>query len=99
MAALVTVPLARLGSDGAALNLSAGPVLGLWSLTDADTRTRFGGTASLQLAAPITPSWQLLATLGGSVSGSPFNATDVPDFFDTTTLWATGAGLGIQYAF
>ncbi len=99
LAALVTVPLLRLGQAGAAVNLSAGPVLGIWSLTDADTRTRIGGTATLQLAAPITPSWQLLATLGGSVSGSPFNAADVPDFFETTTLWASEAGFGVQYAF
>ena len=99
IAALVTVPLIRLGGAGAAVRLSAGPMLGVWSLTDADARTRVGGTATLQLTAPITTSWHLLATLGGSVSGSPFNPDDVPDFFETTTLWATAAGLGIQYAF
>ncbi|MEZ4412153.1 MAG: hypothetical protein R2910_04120 [Gemmatimonadales bacterium] len=99
VAALVTVPLARLGKAGAAINLSAGPVLGIWSLTDSDSRTRIGGTATLQLTAPVTPSWHLLATLGGSLSGSPFNTSEVPDSFEATTLWATAAGLGMQYAF
>jgi hypothetical protein len=99
MAAFVTVPLLRLGGEGAVIDLSAGPVLGIWSLTDADTRTRVGGAAALQVTAPLTPSWLLLATLGGSVSGSPFGASDLPDYFEATTLWATAAGLGIRYAF
>jgi len=99
VAAFLTVPLVRLGSEGAAIELSAGPVLGIWSLTDADARTRLGGAATLQLTAPLTPNWLLLATLGGSVSGSPFSTSDLPDFFEATTLWATAAGLGIRHAF
>jgi len=99
IAALVTVPLLRLGSSGAAVDFSAGPVLGIWTLTDEDSRTRIGGTASLQVAAPISGAWRLLATAGASVSGSPFNTGDVPPEFETTTLWASGGGLGLQYAF
>jgi hypothetical protein len=99
VAAFVTVPLLRLGGEGAAIDLSAGPVLGIWSLTDADARTRLGGAATLQVSAPLAPSWLLLATLGGSVSGSPFDTGDIPDFFEATTLWAAAAGLGIRYAF
>jgi hypothetical protein len=99
VAAFVTVPLVRLGREGAGIDFSAGPVLSVWSLTDADTRTRLGGTAALQVTAPLTPSWRLLATLGGSVSGSPLNTSDLPDFFEATTLWATAAGLGIRHAF
>lgn len=99
VAALVTVPLARLGSAGGAVSLAAGPALGIWSLTDQDTRTRFGGIATLQVAAPLTPSWQLLASIGETVSGSPFNADDLPGFFEATTLWATAVGLGVRYAF
>jgi len=99
VAAFMTVPLVRLGSEGAAIDLSAGPVLGIWSLTDADARTRIGGAARLQLTAPLAPSWHLLATVGGSVAGSPFGTSDLPDPFEATTLWATTAGLGMQYAF
>ncbi|HMU61619.1 MAG TPA: hypothetical protein PKA66_07545 [Gemmatimonadales bacterium] len=99
VAAFVTVPLVRLASEGASIDLLAGPVLGIWSLTDADTRMRIGGAATLQVTAPLTPTWLLLATLGGSVSGSPFDTSDLPDFFEATTLWATTAGLGVRHAF
>lgn len=99
VAAFVTVPLVRLGGEGGAIDLSAGPVLGIWSLTDTDARTRLGGAATLQVTAPLAPGWRLLATLGGSVSGSPFNTSDLPDFFEATTLWSAAAGLGMRYAF
>ncbi len=99
VSALVTVPLLRLGTAGAAVHLSAGPVLGIWAITEEDSRTRFGGTATLQVTAPLASSWHLLATLGGTVSGSPFNTDDLPPEFETTTLWASRVGLGVQYAF
>lgn len=99
VAALVTVPLVRLGEAGAAVSIAGGPVLGVWTLTGEDTRTRAGGTAMVQVTAPLGQAWHLLAIIGGSVSGSPFNPADLPAEFETTTLWGSGVGLGVQYDF
>jgi len=97
--ALVTVPVLRVGTGGAGLSLSAGPALGWWNATDSDSRTTFGGVAALQFAAPITPGWKLLASAGGSVSGSPFEAGELPVEYIPATLWSGQVGLGVQYAF
>lgn len=99
VAALVTMPLLRVGNKGAGLSLSAGPALGLWTITGLDSRTTIGGVATLHFAAPITESWRLVASGGGSVSGSPFEATDLPAEFEPSTLWGGQVGLGVQYAF
>lgn len=97
--ALLTLPVLRAGTGGAGLSLSAGPALGWWNVTDADSRTTFGGVAALQFAAPITPGWKLLASAGGSVSGSPFEAGELPVEYIPATLWSGQVGLGVQYAF
>jgi len=99
VAALVTIPLVRLGAAGAAVSLAGGPVLGIWTLTGEETRTRAGGTAMVQLTAPLGEAWHLLALIGGSLSGSPFNPTELPAEFKTTSLWGSRAGFGVQYEF
>jgi hypothetical protein len=99
IAALVTVPVLRIGTGGAGFSLSAGPALGLWTITGLDSRTTIGGVAMLQFAAPITESWRLVASGGGSVSESPFEATDLPVEFVPSTLWSGQVGVGVQYAF
>lgn len=99
IAALVTVPVLRVGKSGAGFSLSAGPALGLWSITGLDSRTTIGGVAALQFAAPISESWRLVASGGGSMSESPFEAPDLPAEFEPSTLWGGQVGLGVQYAF
>lgn len=99
VAALLTMPLLRVGANGAGLALAVGPAIAIWKPTDEDSRSRFAGDASLQFHAPVTPRWNLLATGGGTVSASPMNDDEVPDEFVKTTLWAWQAGLGLQYAF
>ncbi|HOX20898.1 MAG TPA: hypothetical protein PLI70_08240 [Gemmatimonadales bacterium] len=99
IAALVTVRVLRVGKGGAGFSLSAGPALGLWTITGLDSRTTIGGIAGLQFAAPISEGWRLLASGGGSVSGSPFESTDLPAEFEPSTLWGGQVGLGLQYAF
>lgn len=96
-AALATVRLFGVGTGGAGLALSAGPALAVWTPTGEDSRTRFAGVATLLFNAPITPKWNLLATGGGAVSGSPMNSNDIPPEFVATTLWAWQVGLGVQY--
>lgn len=96
--ALVTVRLLRVGTGGAGFSLSAGPALGLWSITGLDSRTTVGGVATLQFAAPITGRWRLAASGGASVSASPFEAADLPAEFEPSTLWGGQVGLGVQYA-
>ncbi len=95
--ALVTVPVLRVGNQGAGLSLAAGPALGFWSVTGADSRTTLGGVAALQFTAPITPGWDLLAIASGSASGSPFQAVEMPPDFERTTLWSWQVGLGLRY--
>lgn len=99
VSAVVVVPLVRVGKGGAGLSLSAGPTLGIWSITSVDPRTRVGGTATLQFAAPITPAWRLLASAGGAVSGSPFTEDETPVEFEIATLWRGQVGLGVQFGF
>ncbi len=99
ISALVTVRVLRVGKGGAGFSLSAGPALGLWTITGLDSRTTIGGIAALQFAAPISESWRLVASGGGSVSESPFEATDLPAEFEPSTLWGGQVGLGVQYAF
>jgi len=97
VAALVTVPILEVGTGGAGLALSAGPALSLWTPTGGDSRNRVSGVATLLFHAPIAPRWNLLASGGGAVSGSPMNTSEIPAEFVATTLWAWQAGLGLQY--
>jgi len=97
VAALVTVPIFEVGTGGAGLALSAGPALSLWTPTGEDSRNRLSGVATLLLHAPIAPRWNLLASGGGAVSGSPMNGSEIPDEFVATTLWAWQVGLGLRY--
>jgi len=99
IAALVTLPPWRVGSSGAGIRLSVGPALDIWSVTNEDSRTRFGGLAALLFTAPITPGWTLLASAAGSASGSPFKASELPADFESSTLWTGRIGFGVQYAF
>jgi hypothetical protein len=99
IAALVSVPVLRVGKGGAGFSLSAGPALGSWTITGLDGRTTIGGVAALQFAAPITEGWRLVASGGGSVSESPFEAADLPVEFEPSTLWSGRVGLGVQHAF
>jgi len=97
LAALVSVPLLRVGASGAGLTLAAGPTVDFWSITDADNRTRGGAIAALLFGAPIAPHWTLLATAAGTVSGSPFDAAELPVEFEPTTLLGGRVGLGVRY--
>ena len=97
MAALVSVRILRLGTGGAGLDLSAGPTLDLWTITDADSRTRGGAIAALSFGAPIAPGWMLMATAAGSLAGSPFNANELPVEFEPSTLVGGRIGLAVRY--
>jgi len=99
IAALVTLPPLRVGSSGAGFLFSAGPALDIWSVTNENSRTRFGGLVALLFTAPITPGWTLLASAAGSASGSPFEASELPADFESSTLWTGRIGFGVQYAF
>ena len=98
VAVLASLPLVRIG-QGAELTLSAGPTLDQWSVSGADGRSRFGALALLQFSAPISPDWKLLASAGGSLAGSPFEASELPAEFEPSTLWTGRAGFGVQLAF
>jgi hypothetical protein len=99
ISALVTVPLLHIGKGGAGFSLAAGPALGFWSITGSADRTTIGGIAAVEFTAPITADWGLLASGGGSLSGSPFEASDLPVEFEPSTLWSGQVGLGVRYAF
>jgi len=97
LALLVNVPLLRVGGLGAAFSLAAGPTLDVWTVTDMDSRTRAGALAALLFAAPISPGWTLLASAAGALSGSPFNASELPAEFEPSTLLSGRIGLGLRY--
>jgi hypothetical protein len=99
LAALVSVPLLRVGQSGAELSVSAGPTVEIWTATGSDNRTRAGGLAALQLSAPITPDWALLATAAGSLASSPFEDKDLPDGFERAALRSGRIGIGLHYGF
>jgi len=97
LAALVGVPLLHVGAAGAGLSVAAGPTIDFWSITDTDSRTRAGAMAALVFGAPIAPGWSLLATAAGTISGSPFNADELPVEFEPSTLLGGRIGLGVRY--
>ncbi len=98
VAVLASLPVMRIG-QGAEFTISAGPTLDHWSVSGGDGRSRFGALALLQLSAPISPDWKLLASAGGSLAGSPFEASELPAEFEPSTLWTGRAGLGVRVAF
>lgn len=98
VAALASIPLWQLG-QGAEFTLTAGPTLDHWSVPDADGRSRFGAVAALRFSAPISPDWRLLASTGGSLAGSPFEANELPAEFEPSALWTGRVGLGVQVTF
>jgi hypothetical protein len=97
LAALVSLPLLRVGASGAGFTLAVGPTVDFWSITDADSRTRGGAIAALLFGAPIAPGWTLLAAAAGTLSGSPFNASELPVEFEPSTLLGGRIGLGVRY--
>jgi hypothetical protein len=97
MAALASILLLRVSGAGAGLSLAAGPTVDLWTATDTDSRTRAGALVAAVFAAPIAPRWMLLASAAGSLSGSPFNASELPVEFQPSTLLGGRIGLGVRY--
>jgi hypothetical protein len=97
LAALVSLPLLRVGASGAGFTLALGPTVDFWSITDTDGRTRGGAIAALLFGAPIAPRWTLLALAAGTLSGSPFNASELPVEFEPSTLLGGRVGLGVRY--
>lgn len=98
IAALASMPILRVG-QGAEFTLAAGPTLEHWSVSGADSRSRFGVLALLRFSAPISADWKLLASAGGSLAGSLFEASELPDEFEPSTLWTGRVGFGAQVAF
>lgn len=97
MAALASIQLLRVGGAGAGFSLAAGPTVDLWTVTDTDSRTRVGALVAAVFAAPITPRWMLLASAAGSLSSSPFNASELPVEFQPSTLLGGRIGIGLRY--
>jgi hypothetical protein len=97
--AVVATPLLRVGQGGAGFSLSAGPALDIWTVTGGDSRTRAGVVGAVLFAAPISRDWKLLASAAGSLSGSPFEASELPVEFEPSTLRTGRVGFGVQYDF
>lgn len=96
---LLTLPIARIGTQGAEFLVTAGPALTIWDLTGEESQTVFGGTAALQFAVPISSGWRFLAAAGGSLSGSPVEDVALSGEFEPTSLLSGRVGLGLQYGF
>jgi hypothetical protein len=97
LAALVSITLLRVGVAGAGFGLSAGPLVDIWTVAGADSRTRAGALAAVSFAAPIAPGWSLLASAAGSLSGSPFSAGELPVEFTPSTLLGGQIEIAVRY--
>jgi hypothetical protein len=93
----VGIRLIRLGTAGSELRLAAGPNFGFWQWEGADDRTRIGGRARLGLEVPIAGRWTGGAWLEGAVSGSVFDADELPAEYERQSLLRGRAGVEVRY--
>ncbi len=89
--------LLRLGTAGAGIRLAGGPTLDLWNWEGAGDRTRIGGRALLGLESPITPDWTVAAWLEGAMSGSVFDAGELPSEYEQRSLLRGRVGVELGY--
>lgn len=83
----VTVRVTRVGPEGV-LRVVAGPLLEVWKLPDAGSRTRLGAAAAVELSVPLGGRWSGCASAGGAITpGSPFTRSDLDPALEPRALW------------
>jgi hypothetical protein len=93
----VGVRLTNVGPEGV-LRITGGPLVEVWKLPDAGSRTRIGAAAALELAMPFGGRWSGVARIGGAVTpGSPFTRADLDPNLEPRALWRREVGASLRY--
>lgn len=83
----LTVPVARVGPE-AQLHLYGAPLIEVWKLPDAGSRTRVGIAAGAGLDMNLGGRWRGVLRAGGAVTPrSPFTRDDLEPSLEPRTLW------------
>ena len=90
-----SVRLARFGA-GVDARLEAGPVVDLWKV-EGDTRTRVGGRAAAALEWPIARAFTGSLRVSGALTGSVFDAAEVPDGVERVATRRVAVAIGLRY--
>jgi hypothetical protein len=88
--------VAQIGS-ASRLGLEAGPVLDVWMPQGASSRSRFGAVAALAWAFPVSPRLDAALRLEGTLTGSLFDAADLPAGAERRATWRRGASLALRW--
>jgi hypothetical protein len=93
----LTVQVARLGPEGR-LHLYGAPLIEVWKLADAGSRTRGGLTFGAGLEMGFGGRWSGLLRAGGAVTPrSPFTRNDLDPAFEPRTLWRREVSGALQF--
>ena len=93
----VSVRLTGVGSDGV-LQITGGPLLEVWKLADAGSRSRVGAAAAVELTMPFGGRWSGVARMGGAVTpASPFTRADLDPALEPRALWRREVAASLRY--
>ncbi len=81
---------------GAEARLEAGPVIGLWKV-DGDTRTRMGGRVAGAIEWPIARGLTGSLRVSGVLTGSVFDAEEVPSGVELLSTRRVAVAIGLRY--
>lgn len=93
----VSYRVASVGSENEVL-LHAGPLIELWSLTDEDSRTRFGVQGAVSLGIPLGERFAGALSAGAALVSSPFRSGELTGY-DLRALWRRRFALGVRCRF
>lgn len=82
--------------QGNSIYLFGGPVADLWKPRDTPSRTRIGGRAGLELNVPFSPRVSALVRASAAVTGSVFEADEVPLGYERRAMSRGSVGLGLR---
>jgi hypothetical protein len=83
---------------GNSLYAFGGPVLDIWVPRDTPARTRVGGRAGMELAVPFGARVSALVRASAAVTGSVFEANEVPLGYERRAMSRGSVALGFRLA-
>lgn len=95
LAWILSTRVGGIGPSGA-VKLELGPALHLWDY-EGDIRSRVSGSGAAAYEWALVGRFTGVVRLEGLLSGSWFDAGDVPPEFERRVTWRYGVGLGLRY--
>jgi hypothetical protein len=93
----LTLPVARAGPAGR-LSLYGAPLIEVWKLPEAGSRTRVGVAAGIGLEMAFGERWSGLLRAGAAVTPrSPLTRNDLDPAFEPRTLWRRELSGALQF--